>query len=298
VPFSDLGRTEAYQRARRATRQGIGVNLALSAIKGTAGVLGGSYALVADAIESGLDVVTSALLYLGLRVASAPPTVRHPYGKGRAETISALFVGLVVMVAAVLIGVESVRGIQTPHRVPEAWTLAVLVGVIVFKEGLYRRFKRTSDELGSVALGNEAWHHRSDALTSLAAAVGISVALVGGPAYASADDWAALVAAGVILVNGIALMRAPFSLLLDARPEPLVEEAIRSSAMSVEGVRDTHHCRIRKHGFDYFVDLDIRVDGGLTVLEGHEIAHRVQDAVRSRMPLVNRVLVHVEPSLE
>lgn len=298
MPVSDFGRTEAYQRARRSTRQGIGVNLALAVIKGAAGVWGGSYALVADAIESALDVVTSALLYLGLRVASAPPTARHPYGKGRAETIAALFVGLVVMVAAVLIGVESVRGILTPHQVPEPWTLAVLVGVIVFKEGLYRRFKRTSDELGSVALGNEAWHHRSDALTSLAAVIGISVALVGGPAYASADDWAALVAAVVILVNGIALMKAPFALLLDARPDLLVEQVIRASAMSVPGVLGTHHCRIRKHGFDYFVDLDIRVDGGLTVLEGHEIAHRVQDAVRSRMPLVNRVMVHVEPELE
>lgn len=299
APENPLGqyesRTRAYQKARRETRRGIGINLVLASVKGVAGFLGGSYALIADAVESGLDVITSSLIYLGLRVASAPPNAQHPYGKGRAETLAGLLVALVVIGAGIALGIQSITEIMHPQRAPAAWTLAVLAGVVATKELLYRQFKAAASELGSISLQNEAWHHRSDAITSLAAGIGILIAVLGGPKFAVADDWAALVASAVILYNGWNLLQAPFSSLLDARPDPDVERAIRETAMGVDGVLGTHHCRIRKHGFDYFVDLDIRVDGSMSVLKSHDLAHRVQDAVRERLPLVHRVLVHVEP---
>ncbi|MBX3095999.1 MAG: cation transporter [Fimbriimonadaceae bacterium] len=296
IPLNQFeGRSEAYRSARRETRRGIWINLMLASVKGVAGFLGGSFALIADAAESALDVLTSSLVYVGLRVASAPPTPNHPYGKGRAETLAGLVVAIAVIGAAIALGVQSVIEIMHPQKVPATWTLAVLGAVIAFKEYLYRRFRAKANELGSISLQNEAWHHRSDAITSLAAGIGILIALVGGPRYAAADDWAALVASLVILYNGWNLLQAPFSSLMDARVDPEVERLIRETAMGIEGVRGTHHCRIRKHGFDYFVDLDIRVDGAMSVMKSHDIAHLVQDAIRERMPLVHRVLVHVEP---
>lgn len=282
--------------AARAVLVGIAVNALLAVAKGTAGVLGHSYALVADAIESAADVLTSGIVVWGLRVAGRPPDANHPYGHGKAETLAALAVSLAMLGAAAAIAVESVREILTPHHAPAPFTLLVLVLVVGTKELLFRRMARAGSELGSHALHSDAWHHRSDALTSLAAFLGITVALVGGPGWEPADDWAALVAAGIIAANALRLLRPALHELSDGSPDPALEARIRSTAAAVEGVRALEKCRVRKLGFDYYVDLHVEVDGSLSVREGHEIAHSVQDAVLAACRGVRGVLVHVEPA--
>lgn len=283
------------RQARRSTIIGIAVNGMLALLKGLAGVLGNSYALIADAIESTSDVLSSIIVWTGLKIAAAPANERHPYGKGRAETIAAVIVALTLFGAAILIAKESISEIRTPHHAPAAWTLGVLVGVIIVKETLFRFVFKVGETSASRAVKTDAWHHRSDAITSAAAFVGISIALVAGKGYESADDWAALLASAVIGFNAWNLLVPALRDLVDASPENAVELEIRKIADQVEQVRGTHRCWVRKLGFDYFVELDVLVDGKLSVEEGHNIAHDVQNAVRDQIPTISRVMVHVEP---
>jgi cation diffusion facilitator family transporter len=279
----------------RSTLIGIGINLVLAAAKATAGIVGHSYALVADAIESMSDVVTSLIVWFGLRLSAKPPDKVHPFGHGRAEPMAGLVVAFSLGVAAVLIAVQSVTEIRTPHHAPAAFTLAVLVGVILVKETLFRFVFKVGVDVGSTAVKGDAWHHRSDAITSAAAFVGITVALVGGKGWESADDWAALVAAFIIALNAVNIGRPALMELSDAVLDPSVEQQIRDEAIKVDGVVALHHCRVRKAGFDYFVELDVIVDGDMPVREAHAIAHRVQEAIRAAMPSVAYVLAHIEP---
>lgn len=282
----------------RSTAVGIVANLFLALIKGVAGIAGHSQALVADAVESLTDVVSSFIVFAGLAVAGKPPDENHPYGHGKAEPLATLAVSVALLAAATGLVVQSVRQILTPHSVPETYTLLVLCLVVVTKELLYRFVVKVGDAIGSGAVAGDAWHHRSDAITSFAAAVGIIVALAGGPGWESADDWAALLACGVIFYNASRIGLPALHELMDVAPPPAMEEAVRSTAAGVDGVRGLHRCFVRKMGFDYFVDLDVQVEGHLTVHQGHDIAHRVQDAVREADPRVKKVLVHVEPYYE
>jgi cation diffusion facilitator family transporter len=275
------------------------VNGVLALVKGLAGFLGHSYALIADAIESVFDVFTSILVWLGLRYASRPPDATHPYGHGKAEPLVACVVALALLGAALLIAVESVREIRTPHHAPAPFTLVVLVAVVVVKELLFRFVIRTAQDVGgSSAIRADAWHHRSDAITSGAAFVGISIALIGGPGYESADDFAALLAAGIIAFNAVRLLRPAVSELLDAAPPKELEDQVREIASKVAGVAGTHKCIVRKVGLDLYVDLQIYVGADLTVREGHRIAHDVKDMIRAHNPRVRDVTVHVEPAAE
>lgn len=279
----------------RSTVVGIGVNLALAIIKGTAGVLGNSYALIADAVESTLDVVSSIIVWAGLRISILPPDANHPYGHGKAEPLAAVAVALALLGAAVGIAIESVREIRTPHHAPAPFTLVVLVVVILTKELLFRYVFRVGNATSSTAVKSDAWHHRSDAITSVAAFIGISIALLGGPGYESADDWAALFASWIIGFNAYNLFRPALAELTDAAPDPKLEEEVRAAARRVEGVLGTHKCHVRKMGFDYYVDLDVIVAGSMTVSAAHVVAHQVQDAIRRANPLFTKVLIHVEP---
>lgn len=285
----------ALQLSRRTTLIGMGVSLMLALVKGAAGVLGTSYALIADAIESAADVFTSFAVLIGLTIAARPADANHPYGHGKAEPLAALAVCLALFGAAGMIAVHSVHEIVTPHHAPKPFTLLVLVLVIVVKETLFRTVLKVGDDLNSVVVKTDAWHHRSDALTSAAAFIGITIALLGGPGYEQADDWAALVASVVIVVNASMLGKAAIEELTDATPGDETESRLRDVALSVPGVIDLHHSRVRKLGFDYFVDLDVIVAGDLSVREGHRIAHAVHDCIRRELPLVRRVLVHIEP---
>lgn len=273
-------------------------NSVLAVVKFVAGIAGNSYVLVADAIESLTDVASSCVLLLGLKIAARPPSSKYPYGRGRAETFSALFVSFLLFFAAIGIAIESVRQITTVHSVPAPYTLAVVITVVLIKEALFRWAFKIGSSLKSAAIQADAWHHRSDAITSAAAFLGISIALIGGPGYESADDWAALFAAGIILLNAFLIARPAIDEMLDRSPDPNVVKEIRSLAESVDGVLGTHKCFVRKLGLELFVDLDVVVDAEMSVRESHSIAHRVQDLVREQLPVITKVLVHIEPPRE
>jgi len=271
-------------------------NVVLAAAKMAAGILGHSYALVADGVESTLDVASSFIVWLGLRVSARPADRTHPYGHGKAESIASLAVCLLLMGAACGIAYRSVAEIIQPHHVPAPYTLVVLVIVVAVKEGFFRRLSRMGRALGSSALLSDAWHQRSDALTSLAAFVGISIALVGGERFASADAWAALFACVVIFWNGLRLLRHPLDEMMDAAVPQEIEREVRRVAEDTEGVLHAEKCRIRKSGARYIVDLHITVPSEISVQKGHELAHRVQDRLLAADTLrVGDVVIHVEP---
>lgn len=274
---------------------GLTINALLAAIKLAAGVIGHSYALVADAIESTADVFSSLVVWGGLRIASEPRDQTHPYGHGKAEPLAAMVVALFLLGAAVFIAVRSFQEIRSPHYGPEPFTLPVLVGVVITKELLFRYVVTVGEDIQSTAVKTDAWHHRSDALTSAAAFVGISIALIGGPGYESADDWAALLASAVIAYNGYRLFMPALHEVMDAAPQSEVELEIRHTAAQVPGVKALEKCFVRKMGFEYYVDIHVEVDANLTVREGHEIAHQVKEAIRSAHTRVVDVLVHIEP---
>jgi cation diffusion facilitator family transporter len=273
---------------------GLAVNVGLAVIKLLAGLLGHSMALVADAVESFTDIIGSLVVWGGLQIAARPADAEHPYGHGRAEALAGMIVGLMLVGAAIGIALQSVRGILAPHPAPAAFTLAVLIGVIAVKETMFQMVRRTARQTGSSAVLADAWHHRSDALTSAAAAVGITVALVGGPAYAPADDWAALFAAGVIVMNAYRLLRVPVHDLMDREPPHLIAR-VRAVALAVPGVADVEKILARKSGLRYWVDMHLEVDPEITVRHAHELAHGVKDAIRLGLPEVEEVLIHVEP---
>ncbi len=275
---------------------GVAVNFALATIKIASGVIGNSYALLADGIESCLDIFGSLVIWFGLKVAASPPDAEHPYGHGKAEPIAAIVVALLVTAAAVGLALQSVREIVTPHHAPAPFTLAVLVLVVVVKETLFRKVIDAGDMIGSSAIKTDAWHHRSDAITSVAAFIGISIALLGGPGWEPADDWAALFACGLIGFNGLRLLQPALREAMDTAPPGQLTESVRGIAGTVPGVVEIGQCRIRKMGLEFYVDIHVSVSGELTVRAGHEIAHAVRDAIRSGNLAIADVLVHVEPA--
>ncbi len=287
---------EAATRGIRSTLVGIGINLALAAGKGLAGYLGNSYALIADAIESTSDVISSLVVFVGVHIAMRPPDENHPYGHGKAEPIAATVVAFALMGAAITIAIESVREIRIPHHAPAPFTLFVLAAVVLIKEVLFRYVIRVGEAVESTAVKTDAWHHRSDAITSAVAFVGISIALIGGAGYESADDWAALVAAGIIVINAYRLLVPAVAELTDAAPQTTIQEDVRRVAATVPGVRGLDKSAVRKMGFEFYVDIHVLVDGDLPVREGHRIAHEVKNAIRAAYPRVAEVLVHIEPA--
>ncbi len=265
-------------------------------VKAVAGIVGNSYALVADAIESASDIITSLILLVGFHFASKAPDEDHPYGHGKAEPLAAIVVGLSLLAIAGLIIGESVQNIRTPHALPKSFTLWVLLGVIITKELLFRFVKGVADETESHAVKADAWHHRSDAVSSAAAFIGISIALFLGEGYESADDWAALVAALIITINGFRILKPALDEVMDAAPPAEIVKQVEDIALQINGVMAIEKCFVRKMGFEYFVDIHIEVNGQLTVFEGHEIAHRVKEAVMAADKRIFDVLTHVEPS--
>jgi len=276
----------------------IAINALLAAGKIFSGIAGNSYALVADGIESSIDVLSSFIVWGGLKVSVLPADANHPFGHGKAESIAALFVSTMLFGAAIFIGAHSIREIVTPHHAPAGFTLIVLLVVIVIKETLYRFAFRLGHRVKSSALKGDAWHHRSDALTSAAAFIGISISLIGGRGYESADDWAALAACGVITWNGQRLLREALDEVMDASVPADVIALVKSIALEVEGVVDVEKCRIRKSGLHLAMDIHVVVDGDLTVRRGHTIAHRVKDRLLASELRINDVSVHIEPASE
>lgn len=287
---------ERAERGQSSTLLGIGANVALVLGKGTAGVVGHSYALIAEAIESGTDIFSSLIVWLGLRTTAREPDENHPYGHGKAEPLAAIAVALALLGAAAYIATEGVLHIITPHQLPAPFTLAVLAVVIAIKETLYRRVNKVGEEVDSNAVKADAWHHRADVITSCTAFVGISIALIGGKGWEAADDWAALVACCFIVYNAYHIFRPAFGEIMDEAPAGTWAEDVRALAEAVPGVVATEKCFVRKMGFEYFADLHVIVDGRISVREGHNIAGAVKAAIKQAKPAVYNVLVHIEPT--
>jgi cation diffusion facilitator family transporter len=284
------------ERSLRVTFLGMLVNAALAAGKIAAGIIGHSHALVADGVESAADFISSLIVWRGVTVAAAPADEQHPYGHGKAEPLAAAVVATVLIAAAVMIVIGAIRDIVTPHNVPAPFTLAVLIIVILIKEFLFRFVLKEGTALDSSAVSADAWHHRSDAITSLFALVGISVALWGGKGYESADDYAAILAAGVIAFNGWLLFRPAMDELMDIAPSTEFVEKIRAIAEATPEVVRVEKCRVRKSGFEYLVDMHIEVHPEMTVDRAHAVAHAVKDDIQRQVPTVRDVLVHIEPA--
>jgi cation diffusion facilitator family transporter len=281
--------------AIRTTILGIVVSVVLIFVKGVAGYLGHSYALIADATESWADILSSALLWLGLLIAIKEPDEKHPYGHGKAEPLAAIAVALFLIAAAIWIGYHSISFIDTPHALPEEFTLWILLIVIAIKETLFRYVFSIGKKINSQAVKADAHHHRSDAITSVAAFIGISIALIGGKGYEGADDWAALIASCLILYNAFNIIRPALAEIMDAAPSNEIVQKVKELASSVPLVREVEKCFVRKMGFDYYVDIHIEVDGHLSVTDGHRIAHEVKNAILKSDLRVTDVLIHVEP---
>jgi cation diffusion facilitator family transporter len=275
---------------------GIGVNVLLATLKISAGALGHSYVLIADGIESALDIGGSAIIWGGLKFAARPADETHPYGHGKAEPVAAILVSLGVLAAALVIAARSVLEIFQPHHAPEPFTLAVLVAVVVVKEILFRIVDRLGRSADSSAIQTDAWHHRTDALTSIAAFIGISIALIGGARWQSADAWAALFACLLIAGNGWRLFYPALREVLDTAPRGEIVARVRSAAAAVPGVFAIEKCFVRKMGLEFYVDLHVGVDERISVRAGHELAHEVKDAIKQTNPRIADVLVHIEPA--
>lgn len=299
IPHSSSPRANAakngYDTGARLALVGVAVNFCLALIKIVAGLLGNAYALIADGIESTLDIFSSLIIWFGLKVAAEPPDEEHPYGHGKAEPLASIVVALIVIAAAIGLSIESIHEIITPHHAPAPYTLAVLVGVIIIKETLFRKVSGAAEQLGSTAVKTDAWHHRVDSLTSAGAFIGISIALIGGKGWEQADDWAALFTCTIIGYNGYRLMMPALHEVMDTAPPKELEASVRTIAAGVPRVAEVEKCRIRKMGLDYYVDIHIGVDANLSVRTGHEISHAVKDAIRTAKPEVADVLVHIEP---
>jgi cation diffusion facilitator family transporter len=273
----------------------IAINVFLALIKIITGLVGNSYALIAEGIESSADIFSSLIVWSGLRIALRPPDQNHPYGHGKAESIAGVVVALSLLLAAALIAVQSIREIMTPHHAPEWYTLVVLAGVILVKEVLFRRMFAVGEQMESSALKGDAWHHGSDAITSGAAFIGISIALMGGPGFEAADDWGALLACSVIVFNGLRLLFPALGEVMDEAASDEVVSQVREIASQVAGVVSIEKCRIRKSGLGYLMDIHVTVAAEMTVRRGHEIGHRVKDALESSSLPVSDVIIHIEP---
>lgn len=285
------------ERSFKSVSIGLICNIILAAVKILTGIVGESYALIADGIESLMDIFSSVVVLSGIKISSLPADENHPYGHGKAEPLAAMIVSLALLIASLGIAIESIREILSPHHTPAPFTLIVLIGVIFIKETLFRFIFSVGKKGDSLAVKTDAWHHRSDALTSLAAFIGISIALVGGKGYQSADDWAALVASGIIAFNGIHLLRKAVAEIMDQAPDPETEAKVRDVASKVDKVVRIEKCRVRKSGLQFLVDIHVEVDGNMSVFDSHGVSHHVKDALMASPLNIADVLVHIEPAL-
>ena len=284
------------KKAIRTTYFSIAGNTLLALIKWLAGFFGNSYALIADAIESTTDIFSSFLVLLGLKYANRPADKNHPYGHGKIEPLVTFLVVGFLIISAAIIAHESIQNIQVPHDPPKPFTLYVLAGILIWKEVSFRIVLKRSRETHSSSLKADAWHHRSDAITSIAAFIGISIALYFGKGYEAADDWAALFASGFILYNCYGIFRPALGEIMDEHLYEDVIESIRTVSKKVPGIVETEKCFVRKSGMKYHVELHAKVDAEISVRAGHDIAHLLKDRLREEIPELGHVLIHIEPA--
>jgi len=283
------------KKAIRTSLVSIFGNGALALIKGITGILGNSFALIADAIESLTDVFSSLIVFLGLKYSSKSPDENHPYGHGKAEPLVTFIVVVFLLVSATIITIQSIKNISSPQEAPESYTLLILAGIILIKELFYRFVNKRSDETKSTSLKADAWHHRSDAITSLMAFIGISISIFMGPGFEAAEDYAALVAAAFIIYNAFLIFRPALVEIMDENVHSEIMDQIKDYSMDVPGILGTEKCLVRKAGMNYYVDLHVIVSGDICVREGHLLGHNLKDALMERIPEIADVLMHIEP---
>jgi cation diffusion facilitator family transporter len=284
------------QTAIQTTYFSLASNLVLAIIKAIAGIFGNSFALIADAIESTTDILASFLVLFGLKYANKPADKNHPYGHGKAEPLITFMVVGFLFISATVIAYESIRNITTPHESPKLWTLIVLAAIIIWKEISFRIVIKKSKETNSSSLKADAWHHRSGAITSVAAFLGISIALYFGKGFETADDWAALFAAGFIIYNGYLIFRPALGEIRDDQLYDDLIEEIRRVSLMVDGIIGTEKCFIRKAGMKFHVDLHAIVDAEISVKHGHDLSHQLKDKLRLEIPNLEHILIHIEPT--
>ncbi|MBA3645210.1 MAG: cation transporter [Gemmatimonadaceae bacterium] len=287
--------TSATTRGIRSAQAGLLINVVLVVVKLVAGIVGNTYALVADAIESSTDVFSSLIVWAGLSIAARPADEDHPYGHGKAEPLAAAVVSILLLGAALGISILAIREIRTPHHGPAPFTLFVALGVMIVKEILHRRVQKVGADVGGTAIAADAWHHRSDAISSLAAFVGIGIALWGGKGWEAADDWAALIAALITGVNGIRALQPAIAGLMDAAPDRQMLARANAAARGVDGVLNVESLNVRSSGLGFFVDLHAQADPTLTLEEAHVLSGMIKGAICEEIPGVVKVLVHMEP---
>jgi len=287
--------TSTTTRGIRSAQAGLLINVVLVVVKLIAGIVGNAYALVADAIESSTDVFSSLIVWAGLSIAARPADEDHPYGHGKAEPLAAAVVSILLLGGALGISILAIREIRTPQHTPATFTLGVAAAVMLVKEILYRRVQRVGTEVGGTAVSADAWHHRSDAISSLAAFIGIGIAIRGGRGWESADDWAALVAALIAATNGVRALKPAIAHLMDAAPGKEMIERAASAARSVEGVKKVEAVHLRSSGLGFFVDLHAQADPRLSLDEAHVLSGKIKSAICEEIPEAVKVLVHMEP---
>jgi cation diffusion facilitator family transporter len=270
-------------------------SIVLSLLKGYVGVEGHSDALIADAIESGTDVFASFLVLFGIYYSTKPADDDHPYGHGKAEALVTFGVVGFLLISATLIAYNGIQHLSVPQEQPELFTLFVLVGIIIWKELSYRYVLSKGKKTNSLSLQADAWHHRSDAISSFIALIGIGLALLFGPAFSKADDWAAIAASLFIVYNAFIIFRPALGEILDEHNHHDLIDKIKEMETHVPGVCGIEKCLVRKTGMTYFVDLHLEVTGTISVNEGHTIAHNFKDYLLKKLPEIHDVLIHIEP---
>lgn len=281
--------------AIRAARLSFVLNIVVATTKIGVGWIGNSFAMIADGIESLADIFSSIITWFGLRYANKPPDHNHPYGHGRAEPLITFLIVGILIGSAIFIALQAITNLQSPQTSPKSFVLIVLSIIITIKEIFFRILMRKSKETSSSLLASEAWHHRSDALTSLATLIGVAIAVIFGSRFASADSWAALVAAGIIIYNAYRIFRPALSEIMDENTYHDLIDRIKGYAPEVPGILGTEKCLIRKTGMQYHVDLHAIVSSEITVRQGHDLAHQLKDHLMEKIPEIAEVLIHIEP---
>ena len=289
-----FSRLFSADEAERANRVGIWLNIALSVFKLLAGLLAHSAAMVSDAVHSASDVFSGLIVMLGLRAASKDADREHPYGHERFECVAALILSLVLAVTAVLIGLSAFRRLSEPTQVQTPGVLALIAALvsIAVKEGLFQYTLRVAKRVNSPALMAGAWHHRSDALSSVGALAGIGGAMLGFPA---ADAAASLVICVFIGKAALDIFLEAIRGMVDRSAGSETEEAILQSVLAVPGVRGVDLLHTRSFGSRVYVEIEIRADGELRLFEAHAIAENVHERVETAFPQVKHIMVHVNP---
>lgn len=289
-------RAALYRDAIRAAIVGLAINLLLGAVKLAGGLVGHSFALLSDAVNSLGDVVTSTVIVIALWFSQRPPDAEHPYGHSRAEGIAACNVALLVVLSAIAIGWEALRRFGHPQEIPPTWTLAIAASNALIKEALFHYKVRVSRRTGSSAILANAWDHRSDALCSLAVLIGLGIVRWGGETWSGADQVAALVVVLAIVWSASQVFVSSIRELMDLQADEPFVIRVRETAGQVPGVQGVEKLWLRKSGLEYFADIHIEVDPHMTVAAGHEIGHAVKDRLLDEFPLMRDVLVHLEPT--